>query len=291
MVLPKLYSINLKLGLVFRMLIREFGRFSNHAVFNHLAQAFHRIIGTRTCHNSVQASNLYLSQIFAPPPYPPPGFSGSIQGTSSVAPAPPKPEGSYMGSESRSIAKPQTLHESSSFDWPMGSVRREVVKGEEDHKWKHNKWVWRSTGTVQHEGHAVEQRICLGVFRCEGCGRLKVPQNPGCFTPETAGKWGQTNRITVTASGSAYGYGTSLDRANAPPRLRTFTLASPDSLLILARRFWSWLPPFALFAQTRLSAHQSTYWLVSCSFGRIPSYTISGPTSAPGWLYRRLVIK
>ncbi|KAJ7347350.1 hypothetical protein DFH08DRAFT_699704, partial [Mycena albidolilacea] len=61
-------------------------------------------------------------------------------------------------------------------DWPTGHVRREVVKGEEDHKWKHNKWAWRSNGTVQHEGHAAELRICLGVFRCEGCGRFTRPK-------------------------------------------------------------------------------------------------------------------
>jgi len=121
--------------------------------------------------------------IFAPPPYPSPGYSGSNQGTSSVVPATPKLEHSYMASEARSTTDPQILRgkkkflstsyssnealdhsESSPLDWPTGSVRREAVKGEEDHKWKHNKWAWRSNRSVQHEGHAAEQRACLGVF-------------------------------------------------------------------------------------------------------------------------------
>jgi hypothetical protein len=99
-----------------------------------------------------------------------------------------------VASGSCSISEPQIFHgkkkfpstsygsnealdhsESSSFDWPTGSVRLEAVKGEEDHKWKH-KWAWQSNGTVQQEGHAAEQWVCLDVFRCEVCGTVKHSQ-------------------------------------------------------------------------------------------------------------------
>ena len=62
--------------------------------------------------------------------------------------------------------------DASTPDWPTGYVRLERVKGEEERKWKQNKWVWRSNGMVQHEGYAGEIRICVGVFRCASCGRL-----------------------------------------------------------------------------------------------------------------------
>lgn len=55
-------------------------------------------------------------------------------------------------------------------------MRRECIAGEEGRKWNHNKWVFRSNGTVQHEGNAAEMRLCLGVFRCSGCGRLTRPK-------------------------------------------------------------------------------------------------------------------
>ncbi|KAJ7112759.1 hypothetical protein C8R43DRAFT_903545, partial [Mycena crocata] len=68
----------------------------------------------------------------------------------------------------------------SALDWPTGFVRRESVESLEERKWKHTKWAWRSTGTVQHEGHAAEIRTCLGVFRCESCNRLTRPKTqPG----------------------------------------------------------------------------------------------------------------
>ncbi|KAJ7768047.1 hypothetical protein B0H14DRAFT_3895019 [Mycena olivaceomarginata] len=66
--------------------------------------------------------------------------------------------------------------EASVSDYPTGYVRRECIAGEEGRKWNHNKWVFRSSGTVQHEGNTAEMRLCLGVFRCSGCGRLTRPK-------------------------------------------------------------------------------------------------------------------
>ncbi|KAJ7842638.1 hypothetical protein B0H14DRAFT_3456690 [Mycena olivaceomarginata] len=71
------------------------------------------------------------------------------------------------------------LHEhigESDLDWPTGSVRRECNTGDEPHKWKHNKWVWRSKGKVQHDGQLAEVRQCLGVLRCGNCQRLTRPK-------------------------------------------------------------------------------------------------------------------
>jgi hypothetical protein len=78
--------------------------------------------------------------------------------------------------------------DASTPDWPAAYVRLERVKGEEERKWKHNKWVWRSNGMVQHEGYAAEIRICAGVFRCASCGRLTRPKtNPSTRSAQIRG--------------------------------------------------------------------------------------------------------
>ncbi|KAJ7934637.1 hypothetical protein B0H13DRAFT_1854939 [Mycena leptocephala] len=101
----------------------------------------------------------FMPPPFAPPGYPPVGYRGSVL----PAPAP-------------ALATLPDHSNSSPEDWPSGYVRLERVKGVEERKWKANKWVWRSIGVVQHEGYAAEKRTCMGVFRCDSCGRLTRPQ-------------------------------------------------------------------------------------------------------------------
>ncbi|KAF8185359.1 hypothetical protein K438DRAFT_1766002 [Mycena galopus ATCC 62051] len=80
----------------------------------------------------------------------------------------------------QNLVKGEPIHHdhsaSSGQEWPTGLVRIERVKGQEDRKWKQNKWVWHSNGIVQHESNRVEVRQCIGVFRCDGCGRLVRPK-------------------------------------------------------------------------------------------------------------------
>jgi len=73
-----------------------------------------------------------------------------------------------------------TLTAAPSSDWPTGYERRECIAGQESCKWKDSKWVWRSNGHTQHEGHRAEVRVCLGVFKCDRCGQLSCPKmEPG----------------------------------------------------------------------------------------------------------------
>lgn len=62
------------------------------------------------------------------------------------------------------------------LDWPTGHIRRECNAGEQEPKWKQNKWVWRSNGIRMHDGYSAEMRLCLGVYRCGSCGRLTRPK-------------------------------------------------------------------------------------------------------------------
>ena len=41
------------------------------------------------------------------------------------------------------------------------------------------KWAWRSVGKVDHAmaDGAAERRSCLGVYQCEGCGRVSRPKS------------------------------------------------------------------------------------------------------------------
>ncbi|KAJ6569381.1 hypothetical protein B0H19DRAFT_1066129 [Mycena capillaripes] len=103
-----------------------------------------------------------VPQYFLPPNYPPPGYSGSIPPVSRVPPA-----AESFGSDHSDL---------SVLDWPTGIIRRERVKGQDERKWKSNKWVWRSTGNAMHEGHTAEVRTCLGVYRCGSCARLTRPK-------------------------------------------------------------------------------------------------------------------
>ncbi|KAJ7130567.1 hypothetical protein C8R44DRAFT_906239 [Mycena epipterygia] len=90
---------------------------------------------------------------FTAPNYHPTGHSGSLPLPPPAAPdVVPKPE--RLDAPTVSVDHSQ----SNTLDWPTGSVRRECIKGEGERKWKHNKWAWRSNGTVQHEGYAAEAR-------------------------------------------------------------------------------------------------------------------------------------
>ncbi|KAJ7791821.1 hypothetical protein B0H13DRAFT_1935870 [Mycena leptocephala] len=116
---------------------------------------------------------------FAPPPYPPPGYPGPLP--SAPLPLQVAPNSTHTGLVSgptNSVEPPVPRDHSdlSALDWPIGSVRRECVQGQEGRKWKNNKWVWRSNGLVVHKGHSAEVRACLGVFKCGGCGRLTRPK-------------------------------------------------------------------------------------------------------------------
>ncbi|KAJ7939213.1 hypothetical protein B0H13DRAFT_1850949 [Mycena leptocephala] len=123
---------------------------------------------------------------FAPPGYPPPGHN--IPPSVPFVALPFGPESSRttlhnpLKAEAASIAASLARDHSelSTLDWPTGSVRRETIKGLEERKWKHNKWAWRSNGTVQHQRYMAEVRACLGVLRCASCGRLTRPKTqPG----------------------------------------------------------------------------------------------------------------
>ncbi|KAJ7268152.1 hypothetical protein B0H12DRAFT_1229783 [Mycena haematopus] len=93
---------------------------------------------------------------FAPPPYPPPPIPASIIAPI-VLPAAPHPD---VPTPIPRIPKDETLvhnhGDAAVLDWPTGFTRRECNTGEESHKWKHNKWVWRSKGIVQHQGNIAE---------------------------------------------------------------------------------------------------------------------------------------
>ncbi|KAJ7191825.1 hypothetical protein B0H12DRAFT_1082759 [Mycena haematopus] len=102
---------------------------------------------------------------FAPPPYPPPPIPPPIIAPT-VLPVAPHPD---VPTPIPRIPKDESLvhnhGDAAVLDWPTGYTRHECNTGEESHKWKHNKWVWRSKGIVQHEGNIAEVRHCLGVLR------------------------------------------------------------------------------------------------------------------------------
>ncbi|KAJ7216099.1 hypothetical protein GGX14DRAFT_607331 [Mycena pura] len=125
------------------------------------------------------APNLPTGQYFPPPfaphLFPPPGYN--------PLPAPPAPVPAVapVKSETASTIEKHNppVRDHSQLDslhWPTGFVRRESLKSVQERKWKHNKWAWRSSGTVQYQGYAAEVRACLGVLRCGTCQRLTRPK-------------------------------------------------------------------------------------------------------------------
>lgn len=84
-----------------------------------------------------------------------------------------------------------------SADYPTGYVRLECKAAEPRQKWKHNKWAWRSSGTVTHDGNSAEMRHCLGAFRCDHCQRVTRPktQTPARTQQQANGCTGRTCRI------------------------------------------------------------------------------------------------
>lgn len=90
----------------------------------------------------------------------------------------------------------------SDLDWPTGYMRRVCNAGDELRKWKHNKWVWRSNGTVQHEGCAAEVRLCLGVLRCGTCQRLTRPRTQLASRKQQIKNGCQQRTCRIDAAGS-----------------------------------------------------------------------------------------
>ncbi|KAJ7882970.1 hypothetical protein B0H14DRAFT_3751551 [Mycena olivaceomarginata] len=103
---------------------------------------------------------------FAPPGYPPPlptpvGPQPVSPPVASATPSdsavpipainPAKDESVQPSSAPHTGASAHDHTEASVSDYPTGYVRRECIAGEEGRKWNHNKWVFRSNGTVQHE--------------------------------------------------------------------------------------------------------------------------------------------
>ncbi|KAJ7261600.1 hypothetical protein C8J57DRAFT_1634681 [Mycena rebaudengoi] len=136
--------------------------------------------------NYSQYQNLHshLGPAPQPPPFlpqipPPPALPDHSNPVISLhQPAQTPFPGTVVKTENSQIRVAQTHDHSAShdLDWPTGNIRRECLSGTEERKWKKNKWVWRSTGTVQHDGHPAEVRACLGVFRCGTCGQLTRPK-------------------------------------------------------------------------------------------------------------------
>lgn len=61
-------------------------------------------------------------------------------------------------------------------DWPSGYELREILRADSDATgtWKHNKWVWRSTGMKNK--WRKERRKCQGVIECRSCGHRIRPK-------------------------------------------------------------------------------------------------------------------
>ncbi|KAJ7607646.1 hypothetical protein DFH06DRAFT_1379863 [Mycena polygramma] len=130
----------------------------------------------------------FAPPMYPPPNYPPPQIPAPLDPVAHVPlaiavpqPAAPPPiiqaaKEEHLRPSAQRVLSVHDHTNSSDMDWPTGFVRRECIAGEEPRKWKHNNWVWRSNGTVLHDGHAAEVRLCLGVLRCDTCQHLIRPK-------------------------------------------------------------------------------------------------------------------
>ncbi|KAK7051728.1 hypothetical protein R3P38DRAFT_3255060 [Favolaschia claudopus] len=149
---------------------------------------------------NLPAANYVQPGMFPPPNYPPPGWQGPPSHATTV------PSSSFAQAAESSVVAGNgsaTKHETSrasSFNFPVGFVRRECVKGQEEDGWDRTNWVWRSWGTREYNGHPdAELRVCVGCFRCGNCGRLTRPhtQAPGREKQIAKGCTNQTCPIGV----------------------------------------------------------------------------------------------
>ena len=66
-------------------------------------------------------------------------------------------------------------------NWPEGSQIRRRLRSHEPDGWAHSNWSWRSNGYIDHPGSLhpkpgkAECRHCLGVLKCQGCGKILRP--------------------------------------------------------------------------------------------------------------------
>jgi hypothetical protein len=66
-------------------------------------------------------------------------------------------------------------------NWPEGSQLRKQLRYHEPDGWAHCHWSWRSNGYIDHPGSLhpkpdkAECRCCLGVLKCQVCGKILRP--------------------------------------------------------------------------------------------------------------------
>ncbi|KAJ7107524.1 hypothetical protein C8R44DRAFT_744708 [Mycena epipterygia] len=171
---------------------------------------------------------------FTAPNYHPPGHSGSLPLPPPAAPdVVPKPE--RLDAPTVSVDHSQ----SDTLDWPTGSVRRECIKGGGERKWNHNKWAWRSNGTVtqpkcepasvlrKHEASAHELRT-----GDTGPGSIPLPDISATLANPRAARYqvGQSQVRLGIATGSLKG-GLALMSSFADLRKRLPTAFIVDSSL------------------------------------------------------------
>ncbi|KII94260.1 hypothetical protein PLICRDRAFT_171919 [Plicaturopsis crispa FD-325 SS-3] len=126
--------------------------------------------------------NMFGQPMYHPPNHalpPPTELTGSnVRISGDPASSDPPPLGHTERGGDNGLGTPMVDPEdpSSNDDWPVGYHRREQPKGNETPLWKHTKWVWRSQGHVTHNDAPAERRVCLGVMRCNTCGRLSRPK-------------------------------------------------------------------------------------------------------------------
>jgi hypothetical protein len=66
--------------------------------------------------------------------------------------------------------------------WPEGHQLQREVRLSEQTGWAQSNWAWRSVGHVNYPGSIhpkpdkAESCFCLGVLRCQSCGKLVRPQ-------------------------------------------------------------------------------------------------------------------
>ncbi|KAJ7721712.1 hypothetical protein DFH07DRAFT_946809, partial [Mycena maculata] len=119
---------------------------------------YHLGIPSNTPFTGFQAPHHYLPPNYPPPPpYPLPNY------------LPLHPPGTSPAAHRLSTPPPVTavVPKEESF------VRREAIFGQEEERWNHTKWVWRSSGISSYNGRRAETRSCLGALVCPGCGSAR----------------------------------------------------------------------------------------------------------------------